>query len=98
MAAKQKTLLPPSPEVREQVLAAIRASAVPLTPRELKALLVPPYQAAEREIASILEDSVAAGMLRTVPATGAKRKPRYWARDPREVSRGLALEFVKGAE
>ena len=98
MATKQKTLLPTSPEAREQVLAAIRGSATPLTARELRALLAPPHQLPEREIASILEESVAAGVLRALPPKTAKGKPRYWDRDPREVSRNLALEVVKGAE
>src|SRR5262245_25816009 len=98
MAAKQKTLLPPAAETREHLLSVLRSSAAPLTARELKALLAPPHQIAEREIALTLEESVAAGVLRTVPPRTAKGKLRYWDRDPREVSRGLALEVVKAAE
>jgi hypothetical protein len=98
MGAKQKTLLPAAPETREHLLGVLRSSTPPLTARELRALLAPPHQLPEREIASLLEESVAAGVLRALPPKTAKGKPRYWDRDPREVCRGLAFEFVKTAE
>src|SRR5262249_5679902 len=98
MGAKQKRLLPLAPQTREHLLGVLRSSTAPLTARELGALLAPPHQIHGREIASILEESVAAGVLRALPPKTAKGKPRYWDRDPREACCGLALEFVKGAE
>lgn len=98
MSAKQKTLLHPAPEARDQVLATVRSSAVPLTGSDVKKQLAASPPLAPREIALILEDLAAAGVLRALSPKSAKGKPRYWDRDPVEVSQAAALETVQRAQ
>lgn len=98
MAAKQKTLLPPAPETREHVLRAIRTSSVPLAARDVRKLPAAPEPLPLATVVSILEEHVADGALRELPPKTSKGKPRYWDRDPLEISRAAALEAVQRAE
>jgi hypothetical protein len=80
--AKKKTIpLPPTSEAREEVLKMMRRTDEPVTARQLSGRLVAPFRIAEAILAPILDEFVANGSLRSIPAATAKGKPRYWDRD-----------------
>ena len=98
MASKKGPVLPPSPEAQEALLAAIRLSPEPLAAKALATQLAPAHVVTEAQLVPILDESVAAGVLRRYPAATAKGKPRYWDRDLLEVARRLLHEAVLQAE
>jgi len=98
MAATQKILLPPSPEVREELLTAIRSSAQPLEATQIAKLFTGARKLSRADVASILEECLSTGILRQAPPKTPKGKPRYWDRDARELSRAAALQAIRNSQ
>jgi hypothetical protein len=98
MAGKRTPPLPPSPEARAEVLKIIRSTAEPLAARDLAKLLRASCTIATADLASILDECVATGMVRAYPPKSANSKPRYWDRDAHAMCRAAALDAIQQAE
>jgi hypothetical protein len=98
MAGKRTPRPPLSPEDRAELLDAIRNSSAPLTALQLYKLLPVPRKVRTAEVAPILEEFVAGGVLHRIPPPTPKGKPSYWDRDVRVIARSAALEALHRAD
>lgn len=95
MAKKKTPLAPPTPEARENILVAMRATTEPMLAKPFAKLLAPPFQIPEVQLVPILEEFVALGKLHLYPPKAAKAKARYWDRSPTEFGRVTILKTLE---
>lgn len=80
---------------RAAVLEAMHNADRPLTAAELSKRLVTPLKLTQKDLAAILEESVAAGTLHAIPGATAKGKARYWTRDVLEFGRQAVVKALE---
>lgn len=89
MSTRSKSVVSPSPEAIEVLLAILRQSSEPSSAAQLAKRTVKPHKLNEASVTQVLEEQVSRGELRRFAGTTAKGKPRYWDRDE--------AAFVSGA-
>jgi len=87
MAKSRKEPLPPSPEAREKLLAAVKSVTEPMTAAALAKLVSPPDRVSEAVAVTWLNEAVSAGTLFPYSPKTAKGKPRYWDRNLADLAR-----------
>ena len=95
MAKKKSEPLPPSIEAVNEALAAIRRTTMPVTAKQLSALLIAPNKIAEKTLIPILETVVSKGELHSFPPATAKGQPRFWDRGLVEFASCSIVQMIE---
>lgn len=95
MVPRKRSSSPVTPELRAQVLAAVTSAPEPVTARELARQLRGEINLRPEDLATILEDHVAAGNVFQIPPKTAKAGLRYWHRDPYELASSLLIDLIQ---
>ncbi len=80
---------------RQAALSLLRTADEPLTAKEIAGKLTTPMKFSEKDLAPILEECTAAGLIHSIPPKTAKSKARFWGQDLLEYGRRRVLETLK---